>query len=75
MKEITVKEIVRQYLIEHGYDGLYSEPGQCMCDLDSLMFCDMAGIGGYKPEDKVDDPTGEFEYRIVPEMEIHHADR
>ncbi len=63
----TVKGIVKDWLIAHGYDGLYSENGQCGCDLDDLMVCDAAGIDLCKPGYKVDDPSGEFEYRIVPE--------
>jgi len=67
MKDENVKEIVRQYLIEHGYDGLYSD---CGCSLEDLMCCEMPGTD-CKPGYKVDDPTGEFEYRIVPEKEDH----
>ena len=66
-KGVTVKDIVKDWLIAHGYDGLYSENGQCGCDLDDLMVCEAAGIDLCKPGYKVDDPSGEFEYRIVPE--------
>ena len=34
----TVEEIVRDYLQEHKYDGLYCE-GECACKLDDLMPC------------------------------------
>ena len=63
----TVKTIVKDWLIAHGYDGFYSEIGECGCDLDDLMVCEAAGIDLCKPGYKVDDPSGEFEYRIVPE--------
>lgn len=70
MKEnqIPVKEIVRRYLIKYGYDGLYSDAGQCGCGLADLMCCEMPGTD-CEPGYKVGDPTGEFVYRIVPEKE------
>lgn len=37
---VTVEEIVRAYLIEHGYDGLYSEEGGCACRTECLFCCD-----------------------------------
>jgi len=40
MSNPTVKEIVKNWLKEHGYDGLYSDEYQCCCDLDDLMDCD-----------------------------------
>jgi len=50
MKAIpTVKEIVKAYLKEHGYDGLYGE--YCGCEVDDLMVCDEACedcVPGYK---------------------------
>ena len=36
---MTVKEIVIEYLNEHGYDGLFCE-GQCSCRKDDLIACD-----------------------------------
>ncbi len=36
---MNLKDIVRQYLNENGYDGLYSE-GECACKLDDLFPCD-----------------------------------
>lgn len=35
---MTVKEIMREWLKSHGYDGLCN-PGYCGCDLDDLMAC------------------------------------
>ena len=36
---MTIKEIIKQYLEEHGYDGLYNED-ECACSLDELFPCD-----------------------------------
>ena len=73
MKEdqISVKEIVRQYLIEHGYDGLYSDLGGCGCSIEpgSFMPCEAGGIELCKPGHKVEDPSDEFEFLIVPEKD------
>jgi hypothetical protein len=35
---MTVREIVKDWLIEHGYDGLFNE--DCGCALDMLMTCE-----------------------------------
>lgn len=35
---MTVREILTEYLRQHGYDGLYS-PGECGCSLDELAPC------------------------------------
>lgn len=34
-----VKEMVAEYLKEKGYDGLYSEDGECGCELADLAPC------------------------------------
>ena len=61
----TVVDIVEAYLIEHGYDGLYSH--QCSCDLDDLMGCLGVSYGcraGYKCSPQPDDQR-----EIGPEKE------
>jgi len=64
--QIPVKEIVRQYIIKHGYDGLYSDLLECGCSLDDLMPCD---CNPYEccPGYKVRDPSGEVEFLIASE--------
>lgn len=62
MKNKTVKDIVKEYLKENGYDGLYNEAGDCACKLDNLFVCDQVGTecsAGYlQPSD--DDSEYEF---------------
>lgn len=47
---MTVKEIIRAYLIDNDYDGLWTD--DCGCFLDDLFPCDCEGIercqAGYK---------------------------
>ena len=35
---MTVKEIIKEYLIKNNYDGLYY-PGECACKLSDLFPC------------------------------------
>lgn len=36
---MTVIEIVKAYLTDNGYDGLYSEYGECACEISDLAPC------------------------------------
>ena len=50
---MTVKEIVKKWLEENGYEGLYNEDEECGCPNDDLMLCcgndEISDcIGGYK---------------------------
>lgn len=36
---MTCKDIIVAYLKTNGYDGLFSEYGECGCALDDLMPC------------------------------------
>jgi hypothetical protein len=60
----TVLEILKQYLKENGYDGLY-DGEHCHCHL-----CDLASCGCIYPEDcragyQHPDPSGDMEYIIT----------
>jgi len=66
--QISVKQIVRQYLGRHGYDGLYSDLLECGCALNDLMPCD-SNPDDCLPGYKVDDPSDEFDFLIVPEKD------
>ena len=59
-------EIVRKYLEDNGYDGLYHEC-DCACDMKDLFACgeDISECKpGYKKERE---PGGEYDYYICGE--------
>jgi hypothetical protein len=37
---MTVKEIVREYLIKNGFEGLVNQDSECGCDMEDLIVCD-----------------------------------
>jgi len=46
---LTVREILTDWLKEHGYDGLYCD--ECGCEIDDLAPCDESCVAcrpGYK---------------------------
>jgi hypothetical protein len=49
---MTIKEIVKEYLSNNGYDGLFSDIIDCGCEISDLMPCCYEGIenceSGYK---------------------------
>ena len=62
-------EIVKQWLVEHGYDGLYNDDWDCACKSPNLapaIFCEGIGecLPGYLADPEED---SEFEFLIVPE--------
>lgn len=36
---MDVREIVKEWLKQHGYDGLYNTSGECACIIDDLFPC------------------------------------
>ena len=54
---VNVKNIVKKYLKDNGYDGLFCD--ECGCLLDELMPCDCTDITDCEPgyrHDTPDDP-------------------
>jgi hypothetical protein len=65
---MNVKEIIKKYLEENGYDGLYYEGRPCGCCIDELLACDSVCancVPGYRGAD----PSGEFDDLIYPTKE------
>lgn len=49
---VNCREIVKKYLEDNGYDGIYLD-GSCSCDIEELMVCEdptMDCMAGYKVE-------------------------
>ncbi len=66
---MKVREIVAQYLKEHGFDGLYNENGGCGCIIADLGPCPEQSFDckpGYRV-DTPDDPEG-CDYHIVENL-------
>lgn len=66
-----VREIVRTYLVEHGYSGLFRRASKCDCDLAQLLSCGSADTGecqaGYCVIDKEWIDVDPDAYWIVPD--------
>lgn len=39
MADLTVKDIIKDYLVANGYDGLYTDDCGCCCERENLMPC------------------------------------
>lgn len=49
--KMRVIDIVKKALMDSGYDGLYSESGECACDTSDLAPCGEMGqdcVAGFK---------------------------
>ncbi len=71
-EEKTVREIVQEWLEDHGYDGLVADGGVCGCLTDNLIPCDEpceTCIAGYKGPD----PDGESEWLVYASMDAAKA--
>lgn len=68
-EKLNVVDIVKKYLIDNGYDGLWNPEYECGCELNELMPCDinMTECGpGYLH--KADPMTG-YDFMIGPDKE------
>ena len=67
MTKPTIKEIVKMWVIAHGYQGLYN--GDCGCAMEELMWCGTPGeacLPGYRSRCK---GCEDHEFCIVPEKD------
>lgn len=37
---MTIAEVLKEWLLEHGYDGLFNSDGECACTLGDLGPCE-----------------------------------
>jgi len=61
---MDVEDIVTEYLLAHGYDGLFDPDVDCGCCVDYLMPCNNAGRNctpGYKVPSQDEDGAEAFE--------------
>jgi hypothetical protein len=67
MSENTVEHIVRRYLADNGYDGLYNANAGCGCLVGDLAPCDeisVACVAGYKRDCPAD--CGDHDWHVGP---------
>ena len=60
---LTVKEIIRQFLITNHYDGLCSIDCECACRIDDLFSCG-ACVGDCEPGNEIPCDCGEHDFHI-----------
>lgn len=64
---MTVKEILKQWLKEHGYDGLYI-PDECACELDDIApCCCQESVLACEPGYKTPCDCGDHNFHIGPD--------
>jgi len=63
---MDVKEIVGQWLKDHGYDGLWNDLGECGCEVGDLCPCQDGNIGDCQPGYK-HAGNGDYAFFIKPE--------
>jgi len=67
---MTVKEILIEWLTEHGYSGLWNEE-ECGCGIDDFIPCNCESIEGCQPgyRVKTDPETSDsgYDWKIVSE--------
>ena len=71
---MNVREIVKQWLRQQGYDGLYHPSLECGCQVGDLMPCDEACETcrpGYR---RAADPATGFDFLISPKAESEAHD-
>jgi len=72
----TVEQIVRTWLVVHGYDGLFN-PGLCACAVSDLAPCETPEAGceaGYKRLGCDEDCALGCDFHIVREKPRPHTE-
>lgn len=68
MPEMTVRDILLQWLKANGYDGLMNDGAECGCEIGDLIPCDEP-CESCRPGYKGLDPSGECDWAIFPTKE------
>ena len=74
MGEPTTKDILHEWLEQHGYDGLRADDAECGCELADLLVCD-APCDSCQPGYRGPDPSGECEWMMYVTREAAEAVR
>jgi hypothetical protein len=78
----TCLDIIKEYLKDNGYDGLFNIEGECGCELADLAPCDSLCVDLCEPGVKIEDDSGEHDWLIArpkpadeKERELFEKDR
>lgn len=63
-----VIDIIKQHLIDSGFDGLCNPDIECGCDLDDFQPCG-EDFSRCKPAYKHEDPSGEYDFVMIEEKQ------
>jgi hypothetical protein len=63
---MNVKEIIKKYLKDEGYDGLSCPSFECGCYLDDLAPGDCLNVDECEAGHRAKDPSGENDWLIFP---------
>jgi hypothetical protein len=66
---MEIGDIIKKYLKDNGFSGLYSPAADCGCDMEDLFACG-EDCTGCEPGYKIEDPTGEHNYLITTKKSI-----
>ena len=66
-EHMDVREIIKKYLIDNGFDGLF-DPDECACEIADLMPCGEY-CGSCEPGYKGPCDCGDHDFHIGPKTE------
>lgn len=72
MPEKTTKDMVRDWLTAHGYDGLY-DGDECGCSVDDLAPCEQMGQDCVAARRVKAEPRTGVDYLMIP-VDVKEAD-
>ena len=64
----TVIEILKQHLIDNGFDGLVNGDAECGCELSDLQPCGES-FANCKPAYKYEDPSQNYDFVMFEEKQ------